>query len=37
MSGIISGKGNNIFDPKGTATRAEAAKIISLLVKAMVK
>jgi len=26
--GIINGRGNNIFDPKGTATRAEAAKII---------
>ena len=26
--GIINGKGNNIFDPSGNATRAEAAKII---------
>ena len=26
-AGIISGKGNNIFDPKGYATRAECAKI----------
>lgn len=26
--GIISGKGNNILDPKGLATRAEVAKII---------
>lgn len=27
-NGIISGKGNNRFDPKGTATRAEAATIL---------
>lgn len=26
--GIINGKGENLFEPKGTATRAEAAKII---------
>ena len=26
--GIINGRGNNLFEPKGTATRAEAAKII---------
>ena len=26
--GIINGKGNNFFEPKGFATRAEAAKII---------
>ena len=26
--GIISGRGENLFEPKGTATRAEAAKII---------
>ncbi len=30
---IISGKGNNLFDPKGNATRAEAAKIIRLLLE----
>jgi len=27
-AGIINGRGNNLFEPKGTATRAEAAKII---------
>lgn len=27
-SGVINGKGENIFDPAGNATRAEAAKII---------
>lgn len=27
-SGIINGKGNNIFDPSGNTTRAEAAKVI---------
>ena len=28
MKGIISGKGNGILDPKGTATRAEVAQIV---------
>lgn len=28
MHGVINGKSNNILDPKGTATRAEAAQII---------
>ncbi|MBR5152813.1 MAG: S-layer homology domain-containing protein [Clostridia bacterium] len=27
-AGVINGKGNGMFDPKGQATRAEAAKII---------
>ena len=31
--GIISGRGGNLFKPYGTATRAEAAKIISILMK----
>ena len=31
--GIISGKGNNMFVPKGYATRAEAAKLIYSLMK----
>ncbi|WP_166742696.1 S-layer homology domain-containing protein, partial [Paenibacillus castaneae] len=36
-SGIIEGRGNNIFDPKAKATRAEAAKMITTLIKIMVK
>lgn len=28
VTGIISGKGNNRFDPKGSATRAEAATVL---------
>jgi autotransporter-associated beta strand protein len=31
QAGIIAGKGGNTFDPKGGATRAEAAKLLSLL------
>lgn len=32
--GIINGRGDNLFEPKGTATRAEAAKIIyNVLIK----
>lgn len=30
-AGIIDGKGNNMFDPAGTATREEAAKVIHYL------
>ena len=30
-AGIIAGRGNGIFDPKGTATRAECAKILVML------
>lgn len=30
QAGIINGKGNNLFDPLGNATRAEAAKMISV-------
>ena len=26
--GVISGKGNGVLDPKGTATRAEVAQIV---------
>ncbi len=32
-AGIISGVGNNKFDPKATATRGQAAKIIHLLME----
>ena len=28
MNGIVMGKGNGILDPKGNATRAEAATMI---------
>ncbi|ATW26755.1 S-layer homology domain-containing protein [Candidatus Formimonas warabiya] len=35
--GIITGKGNNTFDPAGNATRAEAAKMISGLIELLVK
>ena len=31
-AGIISGKGENNFAPKATATRAEAAKIIASVI-----
>lgn len=31
---IISGKGDNKFDPKGYATRAESAKVLALLIGA---
>ena len=31
QAGIISGRGGNLFKPHGTATRAEAAKIIAVL------
>lgn len=33
QAGIINGKPNNIFDPKDTATRAEAATVIKLLIE----
>lgn len=32
-AGIISGKPNNLFDPKGSATRAEASKMIAVLLQ----
>ena len=31
--GVINGTGNGMFNPKGTATRAEAAKIIYEILK----
>lgn len=31
--GLISGKGDNILDPKGNATRAEIATILSRYIK----
>lgn len=36
-AGFISGKPGNLFDAKGQATRAEVAKIIEAMIKAMVK
>lgn len=36
-SGIISGKGNNIFDPKANATRAEASSMIASLIQKSMK
>ncbi len=33
--GIMTGKGNNVFDPKGTATRAEVAQMIMKLDRAI--
>ncbi|PZD94226.1 phosphoesterase, partial [Paenibacillus sambharensis] len=34
-AGIISGKGNKKFDPQGGATRAEAAKMLTILLQGM--
>lgn len=33
QAGIVNGKGNNKFDPKGTGTRAEASKIFTVFHK----
>ncbi|MEG1497160.1 MAG: leucine-rich repeat protein, partial [Clostridiales bacterium] len=33
QAGIIGGKPGNVFDPSGSATRAEAAKMISIFLK----
>ena len=35
QAGIISGRGNNLFDPKAAVSRAETAKMIAGLIKAM--
>ncbi len=32
-AGIINGKGNNLFDPLGNATRAEASKMVSIFLQ----
>lgn len=37
QAGIISGKGASQFDPQGGATRAEAAKILSVLLQGLIK
>lgn len=36
-AGILSGKGDNKFDPQGGATRAEAAKILTVLLQGMLQ
>ena len=36
-SGILSGKPGNLFDPKGTATRAEASTILRRIIISIVK
>gem|GEM_PF-6078833 len=36
QAGIISGKGDNLFKPEDTASRAEVATIITNLIKAAV-
>jgi hypothetical protein len=33
MAGIIQGKGNNLYDPQGTATRAEASAVLRRFVE----
>lgn len=33
MAGIISGKTNNVFDPQGTATRAEVSALLKRFVE----
>lgn len=33
QAGIVSGKGGGVFDPKGNATRAEASKMVSILLE----
>ncbi len=37
QAGIISGRSNNTFAPKANATRAETAKMVAVLVQAMIK
>lgn len=36
QAGIISGRSNNAFDPKANATRAEASKMIALLLQSII-
>ena len=35
QAGVISGKGNNLFDPTANATRAESAKMVTVLLQSM--
>lgn len=36
-AGILNGKANNTFDPKGNATRAEVTKVLTLLLKSLIQ
>jgi len=36
-AGILNGKANNAFDPKGNATRAEVTKVLTLLLKSLIQ
>ena len=36
-AGILNGKGENKFDPQGTAKRGEVAKIFAMLIEVLVK
>ncbi len=36
MSGIISGKNGNLFDPQGTATRAEVSAVLHRFVELVI-
>ena len=36
QAGILSGKANNLFDPNGNATRAEAATVLHRFVEAII-
>ncbi|HOB12567.1 MAG TPA: S-layer homology domain-containing protein [Syntrophomonadaceae bacterium] len=35
MAGLLSGKDNNLFDPQGTATRAEVSSVLHRFVEAI--
>ena len=37
MKGVVNGKSGNVFDPQGTATRAEAASMIQRFCEALEK
>ena len=37
QAGILQGKGNQMFDPQGKATRAEIAALLQRLVQAIMK
>jgi hypothetical protein len=35
--GVVNGKPNNLFDPRGNTTRGEAAKVIKLILELIIK